>query len=69
MLGLQFELVQTHQKEIGIERKVFEQEGDFYCLIETGGSNGEHDEAVRILPVLGFYLAYHRRNSRAFLNT
>ena len=27
-------------------RKVFEQEGDFYCLIETGGSNAEHDEAV-----------------------
>lgn len=26
-------------------RKVFDQEGDFYCLIETSGSNAEHDEA------------------------
>ena len=24
--------------------KTFETEGDFYCLIETSGSNAEHDE-------------------------
>jgi hypothetical protein len=28
------------------DRKVFEEEGDFYCLIETSGSNSEHDEQV-----------------------
>lgn len=25
---------------------MFETEGEFYCLIETGGSNAEHDEEV-----------------------
>lgn len=40
-----FQLVQKHQKELGIEKKVFEEEGAFYCLIETGGSNSEHDES------------------------
>jgi (R)-2-hydroxyglutarate---pyruvate transhydrogenase len=33
----------------GAEKKVFETEGDFYCLIETGGSNSDHDEEVRPL--------------------
>jgi FAD/FMN-containing dehydrogenase len=27
-------------------KKTFETEGDFYCLIETAGSNSEHDEEV-----------------------
>jgi hypothetical protein len=41
-------LSSKHIEEIhGSERKIFETEGDFYCLIETGGSNAEHDEAVR----------------------
>ncbi|WWC93154.1 uncharacterized protein L201_008121 [Kwoniella dendrophila CBS 6074] len=41
-----YALVKHHQEENGeAERKVFETEGDFYCLIETGGSNAEHDEA------------------------
>ncbi|WRT69360.1 uncharacterized protein IL334_006344 [Kwoniella shivajii] len=40
-----YALVKKHQEENGGERKVFETEGDFYCLIETGGSNSEHDEA------------------------
>lgn len=31
------------QKEM---RQVFETEGDFYCLVEMGGSNPEHDEEV-----------------------
>ena len=33
----------------GAEKKVFETEGDFYCLIETGGSNSDHDEEVRLI--------------------
>lgn len=40
-----YALVKKHQEENGETRSVFEQEGDFYCLIETGGSNSEHDEA------------------------
>nr|ODN92621.1 D-lactate dehydrogenase [Cryptococcus depauperatus CBS 7841] len=40
-----YALVKKHQEESGETRNVFEQEGDFYCLIETGGSNSEHDEA------------------------
>ncbi|KAL7418713.1 D-lactate ferricytochrome c oxidoreductase [Cryptotrichosporon argae] len=41
-----YALVKQHQREnLGGERKVFETEADFYCLIETGGSNGEHDGA------------------------
>ncbi|ODO02013.1 D-lactate dehydrogenase [Cryptococcus wingfieldii CBS 7118] len=40
-----YALVKKHQEENGGHRSVFEQEGDFYCLIETGGSNAEHDEA------------------------
>lgn len=34
-----------HFSELGQERKIFENEGDFYCLIETAGSNAEHDES------------------------
>lgn len=41
-----YALVKKHQEENGGERKVFENEGPFYCLIETGGSNAEHDEEV-----------------------
>lgn len=37
-----------HQEHLGGERKVFENEGDFYCLIETGGSNADHDEEVNL---------------------
>lgn len=40
-----YELVRRHQVEGGeAERKVFETEGEFYVLIETGGSKQEHDE-------------------------
>ncbi|RSH81472.1 hypothetical protein EHS25_006829 [Saitozyma podzolica] len=40
-----FSLVKHHMEEhLGGERKVFETEGEFYCLIETAGSNAEHDE-------------------------
>lgn len=46
-LNHQFSLVKHHMEEhLGGERKVFETEGDFYCLIETAGSNAEHDEEV-----------------------
>lgn len=34
-----YEAVKKH----GGAKKVFEKEGDFYCLIETGGSSAEHD--------------------------
>jgi FAD/FMN-containing dehydrogenase len=47
VLSLQFALVKHHMEEhLGGERKVFETEGEFYCLIETAGSNAEHDEEV-----------------------
>lgn len=47
LMGKQFAVVQHHMKELhGAEKKVFETEGDFYCLIETGGSNSDHDEEV-----------------------
>ncbi|RXK40578.1 D-lactate dehydrogenase [Tremella mesenterica] len=36
--------VKQHQAHNGGSKKVFETEGEFYCLIETGGSNAEHDE-------------------------
>ncbi|KAK4687167.1 (R)-2-hydroxyglutarate---pyruvate transhydrogenase, partial [Tremellales sp. Uapishka_1] len=40
-----YALVKKHMEENGLgEKKTFEQEGDFYCLIETGGSNSDHDE-------------------------
>jgi hypothetical protein len=43
-----YDLVRRHQREGGeAERKVFEQEGEFYVLVETGGSRQEHDEEVR----------------------
>lgn len=42
----QYALVRKHDQHNGNDKKVFEEEGDFYCLIETGGSNAEHDEAV-----------------------
>lgn len=43
-----YEYVRKHQEEAGHVKKVFETEGDFYCLIETGGSNADHDEEVRL---------------------
>jgi isocitrate dehydrogenase kinase/phosphatase len=44
-----FDLVKRHQKEGGeAERKVFETEGDFYVLVETGGSKQEHDEEASL---------------------
>ncbi len=39
-----YDLVQRHKKEGGESRKVFETEGHFYVLVETGGSNSAHDE-------------------------
>jgi FAD/FMN-containing dehydrogenase len=43
-----YDVIRHHQAEVGEDvRKVFETEGPFYCLIETGGSNGDHDEEVR----------------------
>jgi FAD/FMN-containing dehydrogenase len=48
-LTVKFALSSKHIEDIhGSERKIFETEGDFYCLIETGGSNAEHDEAVSL---------------------
>lgn len=44
-----YEFVRHHQEEGGGAKKVFETEGEFYCLIETGGSNSDHDEEVRLL--------------------
>ena len=41
-----YEFVRKHQEEAGGAKKVFETEGEFYCLIETGGSNSDHDEEV-----------------------
>ena len=41
-----YEFVRHHQEEAGGAKKVFETEGEFYCLIETGGSNSDHDEEV-----------------------
>jgi len=41
-----YEFVRKHQEESGGAKKVFETEGEFYCLIETGGSNSDHDEEV-----------------------
>jgi hypothetical protein len=45
---VQYDLVKKHQLSNGEDKKLFEEESDFYCLIETGGSNAEHDEAVGI---------------------
>lgn len=39
-----YDFVRHHQADGA--RKVFENEGEFYCLIETGGSNADHDEEV-----------------------
>jgi len=36
-------LVKSHSETAS---KTFETEGDFYCLIETSGSNADHDEEV-----------------------
>lgn len=42
-----YELVKKHHEENGSEpKKVFENEGDFYVLVETSGSNSDHDEEV-----------------------
>lgn len=41
-----YTLVRKVLEENGVEREVFEQEGPFYCLIETGGSNADHDAEV-----------------------
>jgi FAD/FMN-containing dehydrogenase len=47
-----YEYVRKHQEEAGGAKKVFETEGDFYCLIETGGSNADHDEEVGLFLLL-----------------
>jgi len=42
-----YKLVKDHHKENGDEvKKVFDQEGEFYVLVETSGSNADHDEEV-----------------------
>lgn len=41
--SIAYEAVKKH----GGAKKVFEKEGNFYCLIETGGSFAEHDSEVR----------------------
>lgn len=46
MLIRQYDLVRRHQIANGEDKKLFDEESDFYCLIETSGSNAEHDEAV-----------------------
>jgi FAD/FMN-containing dehydrogenase len=44
-----YKLVRHHQEEGGQEaRKVFDTEGDFYVLVETSGSNPDHDEEVSL---------------------
>jgi FAD/FMN-containing dehydrogenase len=50
-----YDLVKRHMKEGGeAERKVFETEGEFYVLVETGGSNNDHDEEVSHQNLLAF---------------
>lgn len=41
-----YEYFCKHQTAMGSERKLFSTEGEFYCLVELGGSNPEHDEEV-----------------------
>ena len=42
-----YELVKKHHEENGVDvKKVFDNEGDFYVLVETSGSNSDHDEEV-----------------------
>jgi FAD/FMN-containing dehydrogenase len=49
-----YDLVRRHQKEGGeADRKVFETEGEFYVLVETGGSKQEHDEEVSYRLIIG----------------
>ena len=49
-----YDLVRRHQKEGGeADRKVFETEGEFYVLVETGGSKQEHDEEVSYRLIVG----------------
>jgi hypothetical protein len=59
-----YALVKKHQEENGHEvKQVFETEGDFYVLIETGGSNSDHDEEVcRCKLVRGALLTDHRNS-------
>ena len=45
--GASYNLVRDMKKEHGEEvKKVFDNEGDFYVLVETSGSNPDHDEEV-----------------------
>lgn len=46
-------------KKQGGAKKVFEKEGNFYCLIETGGSSAEHDSEVRPCWYLLEYMGIH----------
>lgn len=46
-------------KKHGEAKKVFEKEGNFYCLIETGGSSAEHDSEVRPCRYLLEYMGIH----------
>ena len=51
-----YDAVRRMQKHHGEEpKKVFEQEGDFYVLVETSGSNAEHDEEVSPPMVVGVH--------------
>ena len=56
-----YDLVKRHMKEGGeAERKVFETEGEFYVLVETGGSNNDAD---MMAPALIIGLRGRRRAS------
>jgi hypothetical protein len=42
-----YNLVRDMKREHGEEvKKVFDNEGEFYVLVETSGSNSDHDEEV-----------------------
>lgn len=61
-----YDLVKRHMKEGGeAERKVFETEGEFYVLVETGGSNNDHDEEVSHSIVI---LVFQRTDVSPFRN-
>jgi len=59
-----YKLVKDHHRENGDEvKKVFDQEGEFYVLVETSGSNSDHDEEVRFgsTSIPGCSIHYKRR--------
>ena len=61
-----YDIVKHHQIENGQEpKKIFDQEGDFYVLVETSGSHADHDEEVGDPGLTKAYL----RNFPASLST